>query len=59
MQANVVAESLGNDRRVALMLLNVRLKRLRRELHLSEKAITTLTELGRARISRNRRALGK
>ena len=58
-QADVVSKSLEHDRRVALMLVNTRLKRLRRELHLVEKAITTLTELSRARTSRSRRALGK
>ena len=48
-----------NDRSVALMLVNARLKTLRRELHLIDKVITALTELSRARTSRNRRVLGK
>jgi hypothetical protein len=55
----VFPKSLENDTRVALRLANVRLKRLRRELYLIEKAITALTEISRARTSRNRRALAK
>jgi hypothetical protein len=38
-------------------LVSVRLKKLRRERHLIERAILALTELSRARESRVRRAL--
>lgn len=59
MQVDAGARSSENDRRMALMLVNARLKRMRRELHLVEKAINALTELSRARTSRNMRALSK
>jgi hypothetical protein len=37
-------------------MVNVRLKRLRRERHLVERAIIALTEVSRVRGSRDRRA---
>ncbi len=40
----------------ASLLVNMRLKRLRRERHLVERAIIALTEVSRARESRDRRS---
>ena len=40
----------------SLMLVNMRLKKLRGERHLVQRAILALTEISRARESRDRRA---
>jgi hypothetical protein len=48
---------LGNDLGGTLTTVNMRLKRLRRERHLVERAITALTEISRVRELRDRRAI--
>jgi len=53
---NTTPQAPGNDLGGFLTIANVRLKKLRRERLLVERAIIALTELSRARQSRPRRA---
>ena len=55
-KAELAPRSLGNDLGGFLTLLSVRLKRLRRQRQLVERAITALTELSRTRQSRAKQA---
>jgi len=55
-KAELAPKSHGSDLGESLMRVNARLKKLRRERHLVERAILALTEVSRARQSRDRRA---
>ncbi len=52
----IAPKSPGNDLDLGWMLVDARLKKLRRERHLVERAILALTEISRTRQSRDRRA---
>jgi len=52
----LVPNSSGKDRDAFLMVVNLRLKKLRRERQLVKKSIAALTEISRIRRSRERRA---
>ena len=54
-KAEVSPRWLGNDSVGALTTMNMRLRRLRWERHLVERAITALTEISRVRELRDRR----
>jgi hypothetical protein len=54
--AEPARKSPGNDLDLGWMLVDARLKKLRRERHLVERAIVALTEISRTRQSRDRRA---
>jgi hypothetical protein len=57
MKSDFVSKSLGNDLGGSMLLLvDARLKKLRRERRLVERAIIALTEVSRTRESRERRA---
>jgi hypothetical protein len=57
-KAELATGSPVNDVGRYLMLVSVRLKKLRRELHLVESAITALTEISQGRRSRARQWRG-
>jgi hypothetical protein len=56
MKSDFVSKSLGNDLGGSMLLVDARLKKLRRERRLVERAIIALTEVSRTRESRERRA---
>jgi hypothetical protein len=56
MKSDSVSRSLGNDLGGSMLLVDARLRKLRRERRLVERAIIALTEVSRARESRERRA---
>jgi hypothetical protein len=56
MKSDFVSRSLGNDLGGSMLLVDARLKKLRRERRLVERAIIALTEVSRTRESRERRA---
>jgi hypothetical protein len=55
-KSDFVLKSLGNDFGGSMLLVDARLKKLRRERRLVERAIIALTEVSRTRESRERRA---
>lgn len=55
-KSDFVSKPLGNDLGGSMLLVDARLKKLRRERRLVERAIIALTEVSRTRESRERRA---
>ena len=56
MKSDFSAKSLGNDSGGPMLVVDARLKKLRRERRLVERAINALTEVSRNRESRERRS---
>jgi len=55
-KSDLAPQSSENDPGEFLAVVDMRLKKLRRERHLVERAIVVLTQISRARESRDRRA---